>query len=60
MFSRNHLKWGLLTCLVILAAAALLQAGWAYAVWAEETLYFVETGSAVSVIAICLALIATV
>jgi hypothetical protein len=60
VFSRDHLKWGLLTCLVILAVAAILQTEWSYALWAKEALYFVETGSAVSAVAICLALIATV
>ena len=60
MFLRSHLKWGLLTCLIVLAAAASIQTDWTYPFWMTETLYFVEAGSAVSAVAIGVALIATV
>ena len=60
MFSRSRLKWGLVACLIIAAATAIFQTEWTYPLWVTESLYFVETGSAVSAVAICLALIATV
>ena len=44
----------------MLAVVAVLQTEPPYTLWVKETLYFVETGSAVSALAICLALIATV
>jgi hypothetical protein len=59
VFSRSHLKLGLLTCLIILAATAILQAESTFAPWVNDALYVVETGSGASAIAICLALIAT-
>jgi hypothetical protein len=58
--SRSSLKWGLLACLIILAATAIFQGEWTYPLWVKESLYFIEAGSAVSAVAICLALIATV
>jgi hypothetical protein len=59
MFSRSRLKWGLLACLVILAATAILQADSTFAPWSNDVLYAVETGSAACAIALCLALVAT-
>jgi hypothetical protein len=53
------LKWGLLACLVILAATAILQTEPTFAPWSNYVLYAVETGSAACAIAICLALVAT-
>jgi hypothetical protein len=60
VFSRSRLKWALLACLIALAATAIVQAEWTFAPWMNDALYAVETGSAASAIAICLALIATV
>jgi hypothetical protein len=59
VFSRSHLKLGLLACLIILAATAILQAESTFAPWVNDSLYVVATGSGASAIAICLALIAT-
>jgi hypothetical protein len=58
MFSRIRLKRGLLACLIILAAAVIFHEETTLAL--GDALYFVETGSAASAVAICLALIATV
>lgn len=60
MFSRRHLKWGLLACLGVLAATVILQLETAFGLWVRDALYFVGTGSAAGAIAICLALVATV
>jgi hypothetical protein len=60
VFSRKSLKLGLLACLIALAASYFFQGKRTYAVWAKETLSFVEVGSAVSAVAIFIALIATV
>jgi hypothetical protein len=58
VFLRRRLKWGLLACVFTLAAAAFLQLEWPLRV--TEMLYLVKTGSAVSAVAICIALIATI
>jgi hypothetical protein len=60
VFSRNRLKWGVLACLIVLTAAAFFQLGWPHPFQMNEALYFVETGSAVSAVAICIALVATI
>jgi hypothetical protein len=60
VFSRGGLKSGLLACLIVSAACAMLQTDWMFAIAVKEALYLVATGSAVSAVAICLALIATV
>jgi hypothetical protein len=54
------LKWGVLACLIVLTAAAFFQLGWPHPFQMNEALYFVETGSAVSAVAICIALVATI
>ena len=59
MFSRNRLKLGFLLCLVALAAAVFFQLDGTYPLL-TEVLYLLETGSAVSAVAIGLALIATI
>jgi hypothetical protein len=59
MFSRRLLLWGLLGCLVIFEAVVAFQAEPTLSVWLQDTLYFVETESAASTIAIGLVLIAT-
>jgi hypothetical protein len=60
MSFRSHLKWGLLGCLTILAASAILQAEWTSALGAGDAIYLLKTGSAGSAVAICIALIATI
>jgi hypothetical protein len=60
VFSRDRLKWALLACLTILAASIILQTEWTFALGVKEALYFSVTGSAVSAIAICIALFATI
>jgi hypothetical protein len=60
VFSRVHLKWALLACLVIVATSAILQTGWIPALDAKDALGLLETGFAVCAAAICVALIATV
>jgi hypothetical protein len=59
MFSRRRLIWGLLGCLVIFEAVVAFQAEPILSLWLQDTLYFVEIGSATSAVAIFLALIAT-
>ena len=59
MFSRNWLKWGLLICIGMLVKAIAVQAEPSISQWLKDTLYFVETGSAATAVAIVLALIAT-
>jgi hypothetical protein len=59
VFSRGHLKWGLVASLIMLAATVFLQTEWTFARGARDALYFLESGFAVSAIAICIALIAT-
>jgi hypothetical protein len=59
VFSRGHLKWGLLASLIMLATTAFLQTEWTFARGVRDALYFLESGLAVSAIAICIALIAT-
>jgi hypothetical protein len=60
MFSRIRLKRGLVACLIILAAAVIFHEEATLALGLKDALYFVETGSVASAVAICLALIATV
>jgi hypothetical protein len=60
VFSRSLLKWGFLACLAILAATAVVPIHWDYPLWITESLYFVEAGSAISAMAIGVALLATV
>jgi hypothetical protein len=59
MFSRSRLKKVLFGCLVMLLAAVAFQAEPALSLWLRDTLYFLETGSAASAVAICLLLPAT-
>jgi hypothetical protein len=59
MVSRSWLKWGLLICVGMLAKAVALQAEPSLSLWLKDTLYYVETGSAATAVAIVLALIAT-
>jgi hypothetical protein len=58
VFSRRLLKWGLLPCVFTLAAVVFFQLEWPLRV--TEMHYLLGTGSAVSVVAICIALIATI
>jgi hypothetical protein len=60
VFSRVHLKWVLLSFLIILAASTILQTEWTFARDIKDALYFLESGLAVSAVAICIALVATV
>jgi hypothetical protein len=60
VLSRSRLKWGLLFCLISLAAAVFFQLEWTHPLRVTEILYVLETGSAVGAVAICIALIATV
>jgi hypothetical protein len=59
MFSRRRLIWGLLVCLVIFEAAVAFQADPTLSVWQQDTLVFVEIGSAASAAGTFLVLIAT-
>ena len=59
MLTRSLLKWGFLGCLVIFGAAIAFRAEPVLSVWLRDLLYFVETGSAATALAICLTLIAT-
>ena len=61
MFSRRNLKWGLSACLLILAFTVFLSCnGGKFSLREKDALYFVETGSAVSAVAISIALVATI
>jgi hypothetical protein len=53
------LKRGLLVCVAILAATLVFQAESSLALGLKDALYFIETGSAASALAFCLALIPT-
>jgi hypothetical protein len=59
MLTRRRGKRALLGCLVALLAAVAIQAAPSLSLWLKDTLYFVETGSAATAIAISLALLAT-
>ena len=60
MFSRNALKLGLLACCVILLVTILVSnIGGAFSLLENDALYFLETGSGISAVAIFVALIAT-
>jgi hypothetical protein len=61
MFSRRNLKWGLSGCLIMLALTVLLSYnGGKFSLREKDALYFIETGSAVSAVAISIALVATI
>jgi hypothetical protein len=57
--ARSRLKRGLLVCVAILAATLVFQAESSLALGLKDALYFIETGSAASALAFCLALIPT-
>ena len=59
MLTRRSGKRVLLGCVVALLAAIAIQAAPSLSLWLKDTLYFVETGSAASAVAILLALVAT-
>jgi hypothetical protein len=59
MLTRRRGKRVIWACLVVLLAAVTIQAAPSLSLWLKDTLYFVETGSAATAIAIILALIAT-
>ena len=61
MFSRRSLKWGLLACLLILVLTVMLSYnGGRLSLHEKDALYFLETGSAVSAVAISIVLVATI
>jgi hypothetical protein len=59
MLTRRRGKRALLGCLVALLASIAIHAAPSLSLWLKDTLYFVETGSAATAIAISLALVAT-
>jgi hypothetical protein len=59
VYTRRRLKCGLLACLIIMAVAAIFQTETTVGLWLKDAVYFLETGSLASAVAICLALIAT-
>jgi hypothetical protein len=59
MLTRRRGKRALWGCLAVLLAAVAIQTGPSLSLWLKDAVYFVETGSAATAIAIFLALLAT-